>query len=170
MFTPGEIECLVCTAAEAVCGNAIADETLSGLQVTLARRAWAVLMPEEPAAPGQAPAPVPGATPPAAETDQHRPSVLGGPCQVCGGECVTITWREDTCYQVTVHAADIAAVYGLFGEEPPADIGCCESDAAMDELLGDYADDDHFISVDSRVITRVRRNRNLPGGGPARAG
>lgn len=46
LFTPGQIECLVRTAGEAVHGNAISDDSLSRRQIILTKLAYEALMAE----------------------------------------------------------------------------------------------------------------------------
>jgi hypothetical protein len=155
LFTPGEIESLIQTAAETVWGNAVADGTLSNLQVNLTQRAWAWLTAAEPAGPGQQAITL-ARSPAPADEPGHRPSVLDSCCQICGAECVTITWHEDTSYQATVHSADIAAAYEAHGMEPPARIRSGQADGPMGELLSLRADEDHCTGVEARVVTHIQ--------------
>ncbi|MEZ0076321.1 hypothetical protein [Planotetraspora sp. GP83] len=46
MFTADEVECLIRTAAEAVHGNALGDDTLSERQITLSARAYDLMQQE----------------------------------------------------------------------------------------------------------------------------
>lgn len=162
LFTPGQIECLVRTAGEAVHGNALDDDNLSRRQIILARRAYHALTDEY-------------------EAGDQEPEVSPADLSADSAQLTTAighllaTWDtaeerdadlgaevKDFGEQLEILAGDLAALIGQ--TDPQLERQLLHLAARLGEAVDTYADlGEHDTSYSTGIVDQLREGTALTG-------